>query len=125
MKYFFALMMAIPIWSQETIVLRPAVAGSEKVEQRGTGGLNDRAISDVVEPTLTVYLPPKDKATGVAIVICPGGGYQRLAIDKEGHDVARWLNTIGVAGMVLKYRLPGGQNMKMALGDLKQAAAAA
>jgi acetyl esterase/lipase len=125
MKHFLALMIAIPIWSQETIVLRPAVAGSEKVEQRGTGGMNDRAISDVVEPTLTVYLPPTDKATGVAIVICPGGGYQRLAIDKEGHDVARWLNTIGVAGLVLKYRLPGGQNMKMALGDLKQAAAAA
>jgi acetyl esterase/lipase len=40
-------------------------------------------------------------------VICPGGGYQHLAIDKEGHDIARWLNTIGIAGIVLKYRLPG------------------
>src|SRR6185312_2042242 len=46
-------------------------------------------------------------ATGTAIVICPGGGYQHLAIDKEGHDMARWLNTIGIAGIVLKYRLPG------------------
>jgi hypothetical protein len=73
-KHFHVLIIAIPMWSQETIVLRPATAGTEKVEQRGTGGVNDRAISDVVEPTLTVYLPPKEKTTGVAIVICPGAG---------------------------------------------------
>jgi acetyl esterase/lipase len=113
------------VWGQEVIVLRQAAAGTEKVEQRGAGGVNDRAIRNVVEPTLTVYLPAKEKATGVGMVICPGGGYQHLAIDKEGHDVARWLNTIGVAGLVLKYRLPGGQNMKLAMGDLKQAAEAA
>jgi hypothetical protein len=41
-------------------------------------------------------------------VIAPGGGYQHLAIDKEGHDVFRWLNTIGIGALVLKYRLPGG-----------------
>ncbi len=56
-------------------------------------------------PTVTVYLPPADKATGAAIVICPGGGYGGLAIDHEGHQVARWLNSIGVAGVILKYRV--------------------
>lgn len=100
---------AVPLLAQQTIVLRPG-SGVEKVEQRGTGGVNDRAVSNVSEPTLTVYLPPKEKATGTAIVVCPGGGYARLAIDKEGHDIARWLTTIGVAGIVLKYRLPGSMN---------------
>ena len=55
-------------------------------------------------PTLTPYLPPKEKATGAAIVVCPGGGYQNLS-DYEGRPVAEWLNTLGVAAFVLKYRL--------------------
>ena len=82
-------------------------APAEQIEERGKGGVIDRSITNVSQPTVTVYLPAKDKATGTAIVICPGGGYQHLAIDKEGHDIARWLNTIGIAGIVLKYRLPG------------------
>ena len=56
-------------------------------------------------PTLTVYLPLADKATGAAVVICPGGGYGGLAMDHEGHQVARWLNSLGVAGVILKYRV--------------------
>ncbi len=60
---------------------------------------------DKDKPTLTVYLPPADKANGTAVVICPGGGYGFLAIDHEGKQVAEWLNSIGVAGFVLKYRL--------------------
>lgn len=55
-------------------------------------------------PTITVYLPPKDKATGASVIICPGGGYEFLATEHEGKDVAGWLNTLGVAGVVLKYR---------------------
>jgi acetyl esterase/lipase len=55
-------------------------------------------------PTLTPYLAPKEKATGASVVICPGGGYGGLA-DHEGRPVAEWLNTLGVAGFVLKYRL--------------------
>src|SRR5919202_4288148 len=55
-------------------------------------------------PTLTPYLPPKEKATGAAVVVCPGGGYTHLA-EHEGAPVAEWLNTIGVAAFVLKYRL--------------------
>ena len=55
-------------------------------------------------PTITPYLPPRDKATGAAVVVCPGGGYQMLA-DHEGRPVAEWLNSIGVAAFVLKYRI--------------------
>jgi acetyl esterase/lipase len=56
------------------------------------------------QPTLIIYQPSSEKATGTAIVVCPGGGYTHLAMDHEGHQVAEWLNTIGVAAFVLKYR---------------------
>jgi len=63
-------------------------------------------ISNVQNPDIAVYLPSKRFATGQAVVICPGGGYWVLAYDLEGTDIAKYLNTIGVAGIVLKYRLP-------------------
>jgi len=56
------------------------------------------------KPTLTIYLAPEEKATGAAVVICPGGGYGFLAMDHEGHQIAQWLNSLGVAGFILKYR---------------------
>ena len=55
-------------------------------------------------PTLTPYLPPKEKMSGAAIIICPGGGYTHLA-DHEGRPVAEWLNSLGITAFVLKYRL--------------------
>lgn len=60
----------------------------------------------VASPDLTVFLPEKSKATGIAVIICPGGGYSGLAIDHEGYDIAKKLNEKGIAGFVLKYRLP-------------------
>jgi acetyl esterase/lipase len=63
-------------------------------------------ISNVQTPSIDVYLPSKRVATGQAVVICPGGGYWILAYDLEGTDIARYLNSIGVAAVVLKYRLP-------------------
>src|SRR3974390_2947911 len=68
----------------------------------GAPGALGNADKDI--PTLTVYLPDKDKATGGAVVICPGGGYGMLA-NHEGEHYARFLNEIGIAGFVLKYRL--------------------
>jgi acetyl esterase/lipase len=56
------------------------------------------------KPSLTIYLPPDEKAMGTAVVICPGGGYGHLAMDHEGHQIAQWLNSFGVAGFILKYR---------------------
>jgi len=118
--------MTLPLLAQETISLPlknlvdPSAPG-EKIEERGKGGVIDRAISNVVQPTITVYLPAKDKANGTGIVICPGGGYQHLAIDKEGHDIARWLNSIGIAAVVLKYRLPGSMRGS-SQGDIHEVA---
>jgi acetyl esterase/lipase len=59
------------------------------------------------KPTMTVYLPAKEKATGSAVVIFPGGGYQMVAIDHEGRQVARWLNELGIAAFVVDYRHRG------------------
>jgi acetyl esterase/lipase len=59
------------------------------------------------KPTLTVSLPDPAKATGAAVVICPGGGYVTLALGHEGRDTAKWLNSFGVAGFVLEYRHRG------------------
>src|SRR5690349_7196950 len=68
----------------------------------GAPGAQGNDAKDI--PTLTVYLPSPDRATGAAVVVCPGGGYGALA-EHEGKPVAEWLNTLGVAGFVLKYRL--------------------
>jgi acetyl esterase/lipase len=61
--------------------------------------------TDKDKPTLTVYLPPKEKRNGIAVVVCPGGGYGFLADTYEGNDVASWLNERGTAAFVLRYRL--------------------
>ncbi|NLZ03852.1 MAG: alpha/beta hydrolase [Phycisphaerae bacterium] len=68
------------------------------------GGPGAKGAADGDIPKLTIYLPDKDKATGAAIVICPGGGYGHLAMDHEGHQIAQWLNSFGVAGFILQYR---------------------
>ena len=60
---------------------------------------------DADVPTVTIYLPAPSQATGAGIVVCPGGGYSRLAVDHEGHQVARLLTSRGVAAFILKYRL--------------------
>ncbi len=69
-----------------------------------TGAPGAKGTADGDIPKLTIYLPDKDKATGAGIVICPGGGYGHLAMDHEGHQIAQWLNSFGVAGFILQYR---------------------
>ena len=63
-------------------------------------------ITDVSEPTVSVFLPPKERRTGAAVMVCPGGGLQRLAIEHEGLEVAQWLTSRDIAVFVLKYRVP-------------------
>jgi len=91
----------LPLWKGEI----PNSQKSGDVEQyRENNGLMGYAL--VQNPDIKVFLPTKRNATGQALIICPGGGYQGLAYDWEGLDYAKYLNTIGVAGIVLKYRLP-------------------
>ena len=65
-----------------------------------------RMITDVSKPTITIYRPAREKDTGTAMLICPGGGYWDLYWQLEGQEVAAWLNSIGVSGIILKYRVP-------------------
>ncbi|MCR4413280.1 MAG: DUF4038 domain-containing protein, partial [Thermoguttaceae bacterium] len=65
-----------------------------------------KLVTNVSRPTLTIYRPPEDKATGTAVLICPGGGYWNLYWQLEGEEVAAWLNSLGATGMILKYRVP-------------------
>lgn len=63
-------------------------------------------VTNVTQPTLTIYSPPADKNTGTAMIICPGGGYHNLFWELEGEEVAAWLNEQGMTGIILKYRCP-------------------
>jgi acetyl esterase/lipase len=87
--------------------------GPEKVLMSPASGRTDievaeptRMITNVSKPTLTIYRPPKDRDTGTAMLICPGGGYWNLYWQLEGEEVATWLNSVGITGIILKYRVP-------------------
>lgn len=74
-------------------------------EVEATAPSGTRLIRNVGTPTLTVFLPDPETATGAGVIVCPGGAFHFLAIDKEGVDVARWLNAHGIAAFVLRYRI--------------------
>jgi acetyl esterase/lipase len=119
---FLCLLVAAPAAAQNPLVVdlwpgKPAddvgIDGEEKffeLKVNGkpyqVGGKPTRWLTNVSKPTLTVYRPAKDRETGTAMLICPGGGYHNLGWDVEGEEVARWLNSIGVTGIILKYRCP-------------------
>jgi hypothetical protein len=69
-------------------------------------------LGNVSVPTLTVFKPAADKDTGAAVVVCPGGAYSILAYDLEGTEVCRWLNSVGVTGVLLKYRVPARKGLE-------------
>jgi acetyl esterase/lipase len=73
------------------------------------------------KPTLTAYLPPADKATGTAVVVCPGGGYGFLAVGHEGKEPAEFLNSLGVAAFVLKYRIAPRYHHPAPMQDVQRA----
>ncbi len=80
--------------------------GEEKILEQKPNEKQVKRLTNVTKPTITIFRPAKDKDTGASVVIAPGGGYHILAWDLEGEEVAQWLNSIGVTGIVLKYRVP-------------------
>ena len=96
--FFIAMMPAVIVPAGQ----EAASHGVELLWPNGAPGA--KGIDEGDKPTLTIYLPEKEKATGAAVVIFPGGGYGHLAVDHEGHQIAEWLNSIGVAGFIVKYR---------------------
>src|SRR5271170_5722687 len=118
--------------ASEPLALWPKGAPGEKgdigVERDTTkpgdglvGGKQVVRIGNVSTPALTLFQPPPDKDTGAAVVVCPGGGYNILAMDLEGTEVCRWLNEIGVTAVLLKYRVPGRKGKPPHLPPLQDA----
>jgi acetyl esterase/lipase len=78
-------------------------------------------LGNVSTPTLTVYSPPAGKNSGAAVLVFPGGGYSILAMDLEGTEICEWLNTIGVTGVLVKYRVPAQPNSPRKAAPLQDA----
>ena len=83
----------------------PGSEGKNELEKVVTSASGERQISSVHKPSLTPFLPPKEKVTGAAVLIIPGGGHRVLCVDHEGAFVAEWLAARGIAAFVLKHRL--------------------
>lgn len=86
---------------EQTKLIEKALPEGGKV-----GGASVLRLSGVSDPTITIYPASDEVATGAAIVVCPGGGYEILAYDLEGDEICQWLNEIGVTAVLLKYRVP-------------------
>lgn len=99
----------------------PPEADQTKDTDRLIAGRRIIKLGNVSRPQLTVFRPAKEKDTGTAVVICPGGGFNILAYDLEGTEVAEWLNTLGVTGIVLKYRVPARDPAKRWLAAVQDA----
>ncbi len=98
-----------------------ASIGPEKILPSTTGSVLPKQVLNVTRATLTVFKPAPGLDTGVAVIVCPGGGYRDLEMLKEGEDAARWLNSIGITGLVLKYRVPGRPGLPRHLPALQDA----
>jgi acetyl esterase/lipase len=97
-------------------------AGPEAAQPPKEGQADDVIrLTNINVPSLTVYAPPAEKNVGVAVVIAPGGGYNILAWNKEGTEVATWLNSLGVTGAVLKYRVPAKEPRTGPVQDVQRA----
>ena len=111
--FLLVVALSIPLLAQNTILPLwegdpPNYRETGEAEIRDTGDII--VVRNVQKPDIAVYLPSRRNSTGEAVVVCPGGGYGVLAYDWEGRDIARWLNSRGIAAFVLKYRLPGSQS---------------
>jgi acetyl esterase/lipase len=93
--------LVLPLWPG----VPPGSEGRDGAEQVRITDSGEHVVSGIHRPTLTVYLPDPAKATGAAVIVCPGGGHRELWMDHEGYAVATWLADHGVAAIILKYRL--------------------
>ena len=110
-NWILILFAAASAWAQEptTVLLWPSGA---------PGALGDE---DRDKPSLTIFLPTKNQLGGTGIIVCPGGAYVNLAMNHEGRQVANWLNSLGIAAFVLKYRLGPRYHHPIELGDAQRA----
>ncbi|NBB21228.1 prolyl oligopeptidase family serine peptidase [Runella sp. CRIBMP] len=118
----FGILSTLSCLAQQEIALYPSTVPNAKDVVNEEVKTASNVVSKVSQPTLTVFLPPKNKATGAAVIICPGGGYGVLVIKREGYDVAEAFTKQGIAAFVLKYRLPSEKTMiDPSIGPLQDA----
>jgi len=119
----FHLMIIAHAQQQEIPLYNGAIPNSKPTPDKETSDPNNKwSLSLVSRPTLKIFLPSKEKATGMAVVVVPGGGYQHLAMGHEGVEIAQKLNEQGIAAFVLKYRLPSDETMPQKdIGPLQDA----
>jgi acetyl esterase/lipase len=103
-----SILLAGPIFSQDSSTIfflwKNGAPGFERLKNEPEQA-KDWWVNTINNPSLTLYLPPKEISTGAAVVICPGGGFSNIVFNAEGKEAAKYLNSIGVAAFVLKYRL--------------------
>ena len=117
-----------PIWPAkppgDTVELPPE-QDVTKPDAKDAGGKRIIRLTNVSIPTISIYRPSKETDTGTSVIICPGGGHSILAFNHEGTETAEWLTTLGVTGIVLKYRVPtrtpNGDRLKAAVQDAQRA----
>ncbi len=107
----------VPLWPAGAPGSEAFAGEPEKLLDRGDGITR---VYNIHRPSLTVYLPPANRATGVGVLVAPGGAFQYLAISIEGTEVAEWLNAHGIAAFVLKYRLPNSEGSPYSVEDAFQ-----
>jgi acetyl esterase/lipase len=102
---------AMPIWPEKApgAVITGEETDTTTDKSGKVAGRRLIRLGNVSQPTIQLFPAPKEKNTGAAVIICPGGGYHILALDLEGSEVAEWFNTIGVNAILLKYRVPTGR----------------
>jgi acetyl esterase/lipase len=103
----------VPLWPDRAPGETNSVSTENDTSKPGVGLIAGKSVirlGNVSQPSITIYRPAAGKDTGAAVVVCPGGGYSILAWDLEGTEVCDWLNSIGVTGVLLKYRVPKREN---------------
>ncbi len=117
-------LVSIPLWPGkvpgETATL-PKEGDTTKADGRLVAGKPVIRLGNVSAPMLTVYPAPQDRNTGAAVLVFPGGGYSILAYDLEGTEVCEWLNSIGVTGILVKYRVPVRKDLPRHVPPLQDA----
>ncbi len=110
---------AIDLWPAEK--WDAAARENPAIIETGVPGWGHRRVSKVRVPQLYAHQPASATKPTAAVIICPGGGYQHLSLDKEGHDVARWFAERGMTGIVLRYRLPAEPGDQSPFADVERA----
>ncbi len=114
---------SMPLWPKGAPGEKGDVGAEADMTKPGEDAGRKRVIrlGNVTQPTLTVYKPTAVKDTGAAVVVFPGGGYSILAMDLEGTEICEWFNTLGVTGILVKYRVPSKPDSPRGAAPLQDA----